>query len=67
MLVADQYRSTKAERGHGLNPMVDFINVCHYAGIEDPASLSKRVMEMCALVDEYKEKYKIDKSKKETL
>ena len=45
----------------------DFINVCHYAGIEDPASLSKRVMEMCALADEYKEKYKIDKSKKETL
>ena len=44
----------------------DFINVCHYAGIEDPASLSKRVMEMCALADEYKEKYKIDKSKKET-
>ena len=44
----------------------DFAIVCHSAGIDDPAILSKRVLEMCALADEYKEKYKLDKQNKET-
>lgn len=43
----------------------DFVEVCHYAGIDDPENLSNKVMQMCALVDEYQEKYKIDVLKKQ--
>lgn len=43
----------------------DFVNVCHYAGIDDPANLSNKVMQMCALVDDYKNKYKTEGKKQQ--
>ena len=38
----------------------DFENVCYCAGIDVPEKISSEVIAMCALVDEYEQKYKID-------
>lgn len=41
----------------------DFVEVCHYAGIDDPENLSNKVMQMCALVDDYKNRYETEGKK----